>query len=206
VHLIVLTHAEVNTRCNRDAFSMISFAKGDSQGEAGSKQVEHAARFFAERPGDIDVVFSSPTGKCVDTAMEFARRIQTWEERVARITNDWLEVDALLWHDAQKKPDGPEMAAWPGERALDHFRRIDGSHSESCDAVLQRWTEKTVLVVTHNRLAHTLPVRQAKRFKDGAIKTDDDGNRFFSAKPVMFKCEFGASWADMKVEWAYSFA
>jgi broad specificity phosphatase PhoE len=186
---------------------MISFAKGDSQPdhEAGSKQVEHAARFFAKGPDNIDVVFSSPTGKCVDTAMEFARRIQTWKEQVARITNDWLEVDALLWHDAQKKPDGPEMAAWPGERALDHFRRIDGLHSEPRNEVLKKWTKKTVLVVTHNRLAHTLPEHQAKRFKDGAIKTDGD-DRFFSAKPVMFKCEFGESWAEIKVEWAYSFA
>jgi broad specificity phosphatase PhoE len=203
MHVIALTHAEVDSRRNKAALSGISFA-GSTSKAAGSAQVKHAADFLVKESDRIHLVLSSPAGKCVDTAMEFARHLETSKEK-PRIIHDWLAVDPPLWHDEVRKTDGPEMTAWPGDSTIEAFRRVIQSDGVSRDEVLQEWQDKTVLIVTHNRLAHTLPKSQADRFKKGAIKLDK-GERFFSAKPVMLKCQFINSWEHINVLWAYSFA
>lgn len=150
--LLLLRHGQ--TELNRDG--KYSGRGNPELTDLGKKQVAHAARHISER-GDVDVILSSPLGRCQETARAAAEALGmgkgaittdeaiiemdfgTWEgRRFVEIQEDHPEEHRECFNYATAAPHG-------GESPEQVYRRV----SEFVDRVIAEYPGKTVLVVTH---------------------------------------------------------
>lgn len=150
--LLLLRHGQ--TELNRDG--KYSGRGNPELTDLGKKQIAHAARHISER-GDVDVILSSPLGRCQETARAAAEALGmgkgaittdeaiiemdfgTWEgRRFAEIQEDHPEAHRECFNYATAAPHG-------GESPEQVYRRV----SEFVDRVVAEYPGKTVLVVTH---------------------------------------------------------
>lgn len=150
--LLLLRHGQ--TELNRDG--KYSGRGNPELTDLGKKQIAHAARHISER-GDVDVILSSPLGRCQETARAAAEALGmgkgaittdeaiiemdfgTWEgRRFAEIQEDHPEEHRECFNYATAAPHG-------GESPEQVYRRV----SEFVDRVIAEYPGKTVLVVTH---------------------------------------------------------
>ena len=150
--LLLLRHGQ--TELNRDG--KYSGRGNPELTDLGKKQIAHAARHISER-GDVDVILSSPLGRCQETAQAAAEALGmgkdaittdeaiiemdfgTWEgRRFVEIQEDHPEAHRECFNYATAAPHG-------GESPEQVYRRV----SEFVDRVIAEYPGKTVLVVTH---------------------------------------------------------
>ena len=150
--LLLLRHGQ--TELNRDG--KYSGRGNPELTDLGKKQIAHAARHISER-GDVDVILSSPLGRCQETAQAAAEALGmgkdaittdeaiiemdfgTWEgRRFVEIQEDHPEAHRECFNYATAAPHG-------GEAPEQVYRRV----SEFVDRVIAEYPGKTVLVVTH---------------------------------------------------------
>ena len=150
--LLLLRHGQ--TELNRDV--KYSGRGNPELTDLGKKQIAHAARHISER-GDVDVILSSPLGRCQETAQAAAEALGmgkdaittdeaiiemdfgTWEgRRFVEIQEDHPEAHRECFNYATAAPHG-------GESPEQVYRRV----SEFVDRVIAEYPGKTVLVVTH---------------------------------------------------------
>lgn len=150
--LLLLRHGQ--TELNRDG--KYSGRGNPELTDLGKKQIAHAARHISER-GDVDVILSSPLGRCQETARAAAEALGmgkdaittdeaiiemdfgTWEgRRFVEIQEDHPEAHRECFNYATAAPHG-------GESPEQVYRRV----SEFVDRVIAEYPGKTVLVVTH---------------------------------------------------------
>ena len=150
--LLLLRHGQ--TELNRDG--KYSGRGNPELTDLGKKQIAHAARHISER-GDVDVILSSPLGRCQETARAAAEALGmgkgaittdeaiiemdfgTWEgRRFVEIQEDHPEEHRECFNYATAAPHG-------GESPEQVYRRV----SEFVDRVIAEYPGKTVLVVTH---------------------------------------------------------
>ncbi|OFO17087.1 bifunctional RNase H/acid phosphatase [Corynebacterium sp. HMSC22B11] len=150
--LLLLRHGQ--TELNRDG--KYSGRGNPELTDLGKKQIAHAARHISER-GDVDVILSSPLGRCQETARAAAEALGMGKDA---ITTDEaiIEMDFGAWEGrrfAEIQEDHPEehrecfnyatAAPHGGESPEQVYRRV----SEFVDRVVAEYPGKTVLVVTH---------------------------------------------------------
>ena len=150
--LLLLRHGQ--TELNRDG--KYSGRGNPELTDLGKKQIAHAARHISER-GDVDVILSSPLGRCQETAQAAAEALGMGKDA---ITTDEaiIEMDFGTWegrHFVEIQEDHPEAhrecfnyataAPHGGESPEQVYRRV----SEFVDRVIAEYPGKTVLVVTH---------------------------------------------------------
>lgn len=150
--LLLLRHGQ--TELNREG--KYSGRGNPELTDLGKKQIAHAARHISER-GDVDVILSSPLGRCQETARAAAEALGmgkdaittdeaiiemdfgTWEgRRFVEIQEDHPEAHRECFNYATAAPHG-------GESPEQVYRRV----SEFVDRVIAEYPGKTVLVVTH---------------------------------------------------------
>lgn len=150
--LLLLRHGQ--TELNREG--KYSGRGNPELTDLGKKQIAHAARHISER-GDVDVILSSPLGRCQETAQAAAEALGmgkdaittdeaiiemdfgTWEgRRFVEIQEDHPEAHRECFNYATAAPHG-------GESPEQVYRRV----SEFVDRVIAEYPGKTVLVVTH---------------------------------------------------------
>ena len=150
--LLLLRHGQ--TELNRDG--KYSGRGNPELTDLGKKQIAHAARHISER-GDVDVILSSPLGRCQETARAAAEALGmgkgaittdeaiiemdfgTWEgRRFVEIQEDHPEEHRECFNYATAAPHG-------GESPEQVYRRV----SEFVERVSAEYPGKTVLVVTH---------------------------------------------------------
>lgn len=150
--LLLLRHGQ--TELNRDG--KYSGRGNPELTDLGKKQIAHAARHISER-GDVDVILSSPLGRCQETARAAAEALGMGKNA---ITTDEaiIEMDFGAWEGrrfVEIQEDHPEehrecfnyatAAPHGGESPEQVYRRV----SEFVDRVIAEYPGKTVLVVTH---------------------------------------------------------
>ena len=150
--LLLLRHGQ--TELNRDG--KYSGRGNPELTDLGKKQIAHAARHISER-GDVDVILSSPLGRCQETARAAAEALGMGKDA---ITTDEaiIEMDFGAWEGrrfVEIQEDHPEehrecfnyatAAPHGGESPEQVYRRV----SEFVDRVVAEYPGKTVLVVTH---------------------------------------------------------
>ena len=150
--LLLLRHGQ--TELNRDG--KYSGRGNPELTDLGKKQIAHAARHISER-GDVDVILSSPLGRCHETARAAAEALGMGKDA---ITTDEaiIEMDFGTWEGrrfVEIQEDHPEehrecfnyatAAPHGGESPEQVYRRV----SEFVDRVIAEYPGKTVLVVTH---------------------------------------------------------
>lgn len=150
--LLLLRHGQ--TELNRDG--KYSGRGNPDLTDLGKKQIAHAARHISER-GDVDVILSSPLGRCQETAQAAAEALGIGKDA---ITTDEaiIEMDFGTWEGrrfVEIQEDHPEehrecfnyatAAPHGGESPEQVYRRV----SEFVDRVIAEYPGKTVLVVTH---------------------------------------------------------
>ena len=150
--LLLLRHGQ--TELNRDG--KYSGRGNPELTDLGKKQIAHAARHISER-GDVDVILSSPLGRCQETARAAAEALGVGKDA---ITTDEaiIEMDFGTWEGrrfVEIQEDHPEehrecfnyatAAPHGGESPEQVYRRV----SEFVDRVIAEYPGKTVLVVTH---------------------------------------------------------
>ncbi|CAQ05257.1 bifunctional RNase H/acid phosphatase [Corynebacterium urealyticum] len=150
--LLLLRHGQ--TELNRDG--KYSGRGNPELTDLGKKQIAHAARHISER-GDVDVILSSPLGRCQETARAAAEALGMGKDA---ITTDEaiIEMDFGAWEGrrfVEIQADHPEAhrecfnyataAPHGGESPEQVYRRV----SEFVDRVIAEYPGKTVLVVTH---------------------------------------------------------
>ncbi|WP_232620150.1 bifunctional RNase H/acid phosphatase [Corynebacterium urealyticum] len=150
--LLLLRHGQ--TELNRDG--KYSGRGNPELTDLGKKQIAHASRHISER-GDVDVILSSPLGRCQETARAAAEALGMGKDA---ITTDEaiIEMDFGAWEGrrfVEIQEDHPEehrecfnyatAAPHGGESPEQVYRRV----SEFVDRVIAEYPGKTVLVVTH---------------------------------------------------------